>query len=249
MSTYQCSFCGKKYNRESFYLRHELSCDLKNITQNTNKKNKRNDIISNFTHDELNSVVKELLIKVSLLETELEFIKKWTNKQKKKCNIFEWLNQSFQPTHTLNEWVDNFNIKQQDLSLVLKDNYIEGISNILQQLFPVDEEKIFPIRTFEQRPKEFYVYQNNAWKLMPYKDFKKFVLKIQHKLILLFQKWRDENLEIVNDNKRNEAYLVNVIKVMGGNFDENTTFNRIRNNLYNYLKYDLKQIIEYEFVF
>tara|TARA_Y100000389_G_scaffold13341_3_gene11902 strand:+ start:522 stop:1268 length:747 start_codon:yes stop_codon:yes gene_type:complete len=245
-SNYQCSFCGKKYNREGFYLRHELSCDIKNIVLN----NKRDDInVTNFTHDELNSVVKELLIKVSLLETELDSIKKWTNKQKKKCNIFEWLNQSFKPTYTLNEWVDNFNITKSHLSLVLKHNYIEGINIILQELFSVDQENIFPMKAFEQKTREFYVYQNNIWKIMPNKDFKKFILKIQRKLILLFQKWRDENLELVNDNKRNEEYLVNVIKVMGGNFDENITFNRICNNLYNYLKYDLKQIVEYEFVF
>ena len=28
---YRCKFCGKTYSRESFYLRHELQCDMKQI--------------------------------------------------------------------------------------------------------------------------------------------------------------------------------------------------------------------------
>ena len=51
MSTYHCSFCNKKYNRITFYKRHELCCEMKTL-------NNRNDKIeyNPFTKSEMTEI-------------------------------------------------------------------------------------------------------------------------------------------------------------------------------------------------
>lgn len=246
MQPFQCGFCGKKYSKEGFYKRHELNCEIKNLTEG--KKREDEDHVS-FTPNETTIIIKKLLEKINNLENEMKNMKVWIDKQKRKCNIFDWLEKSYKPSSNLNDWVNNFKFNNSHLNLVLKYNYIEGMTLIFQKLFPIEESKDFPIKCFDQKNNIFFKYENDKWTCLQPKEFDNIVFKIQKALIKMLKDWELKNKHIVNDERKNEIYFQNIKKVMGGNLEELTTRRRLVNGIYEYLKFNLKEIVEYDFVF
>lgn len=246
MTLYQCCFCGKKYSKEGFYKRHELSCEIKNLTQG---KKREDEDETDFTPNETTIIIKKLLEKINNLECEMKSMKVWIDKQKRKCNIFDWLEKSYTPPCSLNEWIKNFDFKTSHLNLILKYNYIEGMLLIFQKIFPIENNKYFPIKCFDQKNNMFFKYENNKWICLQPKEFDSIILKIQKELIKLLKQWESKNKHIINDEQKNQIYFENVKKIMGGNLDETTTRRRVVHNIYEYLKFNLKEIVEYDFVF
>ena len=63
-------------------------------------------------------------------------------------------------------------------------------------------------------------------------------------------KWKTENQNKFDDNdKISELFNKAIIKLMNISFTQDATLSRIKNGLYNYLKTDLKTMIDYEFEF
>ena len=74
--------------------------------------------------------------------------------------------------------------------------------------------------------------------------------KIQNNMIKELSKWKAENQHKFDDNDK-ISILFNkaVIKLMNISFSQDSNLNRIKNNLYNYLKTDLKSVVEFDFEF
>ena len=246
MTCYQCKFCDKKYTSKGFYMRHELRCELKNMAEGKQREDEHD---VSFTQNESTIIIKKLLEKVNSLENEMKTMRQWIDKQKRKCNILEWLEKSYTPSYNLSEWLDNFTFKTNHLDLILKYNYIEGMLLIFQKIFPIENNKEFPIKCFHQKNNIFFKYENNKWSCLNSKEFDTIIFKIQKNLVKILKQWESKNKHIIRDEKKNEIYFENVNKLMGGNLDEVTTRRRVVNNLYEYLKFNLKEIVEYDFVF
>jgi hypothetical protein len=73
---------------------------------------------------------------------------------------------------------------------------------------------------------------------------------IQNRIIKELTKWKIENQESFHDNtKLSDTFNKAVIKLMNITYTQDPTMSRIKNGLFNYLKMDLKNMIEYEFDF
>jgi hypothetical protein len=60
--------------------------------------------------------------------------------------------------------------------------------------------------------------------------------------------WKKENEDKMYDSdKISEIYQKAIIKLMSISFSQDASLSRIKNNLFHYLKTDLKSLIEYEF--
>lgn len=242
---YRCNFCGKKYSREGFYKRHELSCEIKNL----GKRKQNEDQEEDYTQNEASIIIRELVQQVHSLKGELEDLKMWVQKQKRKCNIIDWLEKSCVPTIGYQEWVNAFVVKQDHLDKVLRNSYIEGITYTFQKMFPIEHNEDFPIKCFEQKQNVFYIYEKESgWKYMHPGEFESMVLKVQKQLISLLKLWEKNNKNKAS-NQNYELYFKYVTKVMGGKQNQEVTQKKIVSNLYDYLKYNLREIVEYDFVF
>jgi hypothetical protein len=63
-------------------------------------------------------------------------------------------------------------------------------------------------------------------------------------------KWKTENQDKFDENdKISELFNKAIIKLMNMSFIQDNSFSKIRNGLYNYLKTDLKSIIDFDFEF
>jgi alpha-amylase/alpha-mannosidase (GH57 family) len=63
-------------------------------------------------------------------------------------------------------------------------------------------------------------------------------------------KWKEKNQhKFEDDNKLSVIFNKAVIKLMDISFTQDNNMSRIKNGLYNYLKTDLKTVVEFEFEF
>ena len=72
--------------------------------------------------------------------------------------------------------------------------------------------------------------------------------KIQTGLLNVISQWQVENLTNTND-RLSELYNKNMYKIMSISLEPDATFNKMKLNIYNILKIDIKHLIDFEFVF
>ena len=88
------------------------------------------------------------------------------------------------------------------------------------------------------------------WKQLALPDLILLLKTIQNRMIKVLTKWKSDNqLKIEDNDKISNLFNKAVIKLMNMSFHQDATLSRIRNNLYNYLKTDLKTTIDFEFEF
>ena len=237
---HNCQFCGKKYVRKDFYARHELCCSLKSMKETDEEE---------FSQQELSDIVKQLIAKIHALEGQVHAMKKWTDKERKKCNVIDWLNESHVPVQSFSAWANVLVLGQKHLDLVFEHDFTEGVSYVIQDILPQTDTQTAPIRAFEQKHGSLYAYQEGGWRVLDNAGFSEFIDKLQLKLIELLRNWHQTHKKLIDNDDTNDVFFTNNIKVMGGKKTRAVTHSQIKHNLYVYLKYNLSSITEYEFVF
>jgi len=199
----------------------------------------------------VNLIVKELVVKMAKMEEEIAMLKKWANKEKRRVNLIEWLNEhETPPTAPFVEWYKKtFAITRQHLELVFKYDIIQAIPYIVENLIGTETKNI-PIKCFEQKANVFYVFGvERMWMQLSLQDFAKFVDHIHNKLIIENIKWQKENKSMLEDDSQYKEYLENNLKVLATKYDPDYMYSQIKHKIFNYLKYNLSSVHEYEFIF
>ena len=90
----------------------------------------------------------------------------------------------------------------------------------------------------------------NNWRQMTFDDFMYLFKKIQGRLLQALTAWKAKNKQYIQESD-SASILCNktIIKLMEISFTKDVLFGKIKTNLYNYLKMDLKNLFEYEFEF
>ena len=116
---------------------------------------------------------------------------------------------------------------------------------------PLQPEKGKPFASFSQKTNQIYTFSDdsNEWKLLTQDDYIILIKQIHSRILRELCEWRNKNAKDIAENeKMSELYNKTVIKLMGLNFNPDTSaLVKIRANLYNSLKIDLKQTVELEF--
>ena len=155
------------------------------------------------------------------------------------------------------EWIKVINVNSNHFDFLLENNIVstiqfifeETITNITNQ----DKSIIIPIKCFSQKINLFYILdQRQEWRQIKFEDFTKLLGSIQYKLLNALSRWKElKKDEISNSDSLSILYNKTIIKIMNMNIGvlHDPISNKIKSNLYNYLKIDLKNLIEYEFEF
>ena len=140
------------------------------------------------------------------------------------------------------------------------ENLMENsLFNTIQQVFEhnlcVRGDFVYPIRCFSQKTGIFYIGEKKEdgtpeWRQLVLTDMILILKTLQNRMIKELTKWKTENQNKFDDNdKISELFNKAIIKLMNISFTQDATLSRIKNGLYNYLKTDLKTMIDYEFEF
>ena len=255
---YSCQTCEKKYTRKNSLDKHKILCDY--LT-----KSKRERIIINEESADIPSyinlveIIQELSLKYDKLQDKMINMEKWINKKKKKINVKEWLNKNRQPLISFTEWITNISLNIIDIEYLIENTIFQAIENIWEKNTfnninanndSNNDSNIIPITCFSQKNNLIYIYNSNQWQPMKTEEFLYLLQKLQQKFLKALSLWHQEHLqEIKNNDSMSILYNKLIIKIMNISLTQDGNYNKIHANLYNYIKIDLKSLIEYDFEF
>jgi len=256
-----CIYCNKQYTNKTSLEKHMLLCCIlyKSKRQLKIEEEETENLPS---HNKLCFIVQELTLKMKKLEEKLEIQEKFINKTKKKINVLEWLNSNIFPSIDINDYINNkITVKEEEILFMMNNTFHDTLDKIFSENF---EEKsnttstplpINPIFCFVQNPSKFYIYSNTntntkTWSEVTKQECIKIFNIIYSKIFKKLMEWKNANEEQLNKSEQlDNLYLKTMGKLMSIDFKNETILSKAKTSLYNKLKTDMKQIIEYEFDF
>lgn len=241
---FRCNVCKKIYKRIRFFQEHRAVCEAKQAAIADNSSYLQ-DVPSNL---DMWLALKHYIKRCEALENKISKLEMWTARQKRKIKIIDWLNDNFSSQIPFNKLVSSIKLTQDDLELIIKFNFIDGMARILSRKICGYEENTRPIKAFSQYKNKLFVWSGEFWKVLSDEDMYKMINSVHNKLnpqLLIYQKL---NSATVNDHNNNSHWYEIIRKVQGMSESSDITMKKIRSKLHNTLKYNLKKIVEYEFV-
>ena len=244
---YRCGNCQREYVRKCYYDKHIICCGILNQT-----KYQRDRDLEEYDDTpsvrQLYLLVQELAAKCGKQEKEIQALKGYVRKTKKKINILEWLNTNCAAVTDYNMFIENISVNDIHLDMVFKNDIIFGITTIIQEALSRCADP--PVRCFDCNMSSFFVFSHKekTWKILNGIDVNKMINIIQSKIMFAFKLWQGRNMKkIMSDQFKDNYYQTCVIKVMGGNLSKQTIYSKVKNGLYSQNKTQLKSITEYDF--
>ena len=250
---YTCRNCERTYARKIFYEKHILLCDLNNLNKK-DKETRLQELDDTPCIRTLYEMVLELAKQNNDLKKQLDNINKFINIKKKSISIIDWLNNNFNNSDNNNNKFLDFNVFINDickhitdkhLEYIFKLNYINGIKTILDEIFNKYDFDSIPIKAFDQKYNQLFIYLDNNWCQMLNDNIQMFINIISKKIMSLFIKWQNKNIDRLSDDEFSIEYTKNVQKIMSGNLSNCEILYKFKNKLYKYFKVNIKNIIEY----
>lgn len=250
-----CVVCNKQYTKKASLDKHKILCDFKIKTKREHQVEieELSDIPDNI---QLVKIVQELSLKLVKMEEKMEQIQKWVNRKKRKLNVLTWLNTNSIPTVGFLEWVQMYlTVKPEHFENLMENTIFNTIQQVFEDNLSDKPDFIYPISCFSQKTGIFYIYDKkedetdtNEWRQLVLNDMLSLLKTIQKRIINELTKWKMANQHKFDDNAK-VSILFNkaVIKLMNISFIQDSNLSRIKNGLYNYLKTDLKSVVEFDF--
>ena len=239
---YRCR-CGKEYVSKTWFQNHRALCELLE-----DSKKDEDDIYDDLPSKiEMWNCMKIILKKYEKLESKIQDHEKYIKKLKRKISIIDWLSDNCKPEIDYNKWISNIEVKLTDLEIMFKYGFIEGMHRLFTKYLQLDDK--LPIKCFDQKMYVFFVYRNYTWEYLDFEDYEKLVHNISGKFIKTFKIWKEQNKKFIDNDKNNELVQKRYLEVMGGKYDDETNVKKLNSKLYKYLKFNLRNIVTYEFSF
>lgn len=251
-----CKDCGKKYTRKYAFEKHSLVCGILHKSKRENKLEDE-ELEELPSQRQMYEIIKELTFKYDKLEKKQNEMEKYFNKNKKKINILEWLNNSenciYRSSYIFIELINKINVNENHIQILIDHNFSQSITQIFNDNF-IENKETIPICCFSQKNNVFYIcnFKNETitqWCELEKKDLIRFLNLVQKKMLLLLNEWKIINQEkIRSSDKWAETYNKSLIKCLVSFTDDNILC-KMKTILFNILKIDCKNLIEYEFEF
>jgi len=198
-----CPHCGKKFKTKPALNKHIILCQL-------DKNEVKNSVVP--TQKEMWVIIQKLYKENQTQKRKIENLEKIVNKDVKKLNMVDWLNQNDKGID-IDSWLKtNIIVTMEDLNTIFMTDYTRGLSNILSNNIINCENT--PFRAFSHKIKQLYIYQKNKWK----KSTKSDIMKIFDRISLnILKKSKDYDKSLSKQEKfgpDNMQYLKNCDKIM-----------------------------------
>lgn len=271
-----CTWCGKGYKTRVNLDKHVILCELIYKSSKKRVSNKNSGLTDLNSVDDIcddlpspkkmYQMLLELGYKYSKLEEKMEEVNKFVVKKKQKINVVEWLNSNITPSLVFENLIDQIKIIDSDIEFLFENNFLDMINGVLSRFVYNGEScnNLVPLFAFSQKTNVFYAFvksnnnnnNNNlceekccgVWSELSKDQLMKFLMRIQMKVSKAFCEWKTR-CGRVNDDSFDIMCDKTLIKIMGNEFNQDATFNKMRGVMYNKMKTDMKAMVEYEFEF
>lgn len=248
-STACCIYCNKKYTNKTSLEKHMILCSLFHKSKRQLKKEEQEEE-DTPSPKQVYKIIKELLWKIKNLEEKVEVQEKYINKTKKKINIIDWLQMNIKPDLDYLDFIsENIKIKEEEILFMMQNSFLDTLDKIISE--NLENKKVFiPIFCFCQKQNILYVYHKNknSWEELNKIDCIKMFNIIYSMIFKKLIEWKKINEEKINKNENLEnVYMKTMGKILSVDFKNETTLSKSKASIFNYLKTDMKQIVEYNF--
>lgn len=252
---YHCFICKKQYTKKLSLDNHKLLCEFKMKTKRELQiEEEELGDLPNYV--QLVKIVQGLSIELIKMEEQMNEMKKWVDKKKKKLNVVSWLNTNVVPTNGYKEWVTTLlNVLPEHFEHLMENTLFQNIQQVFEYNLQKKTDFEYPLKCFSEKHGTLYICEKNEdgtpyWKQMEFPDTVLLYKTYYNRMMKELTKWKIDNQHKFDENpKMCDLFNKAVIKLMNLSFTQDATFARIKTGLYNYLKMDLKSSIEYEFEF
>ena len=244
---YKCEHCSRYFTRKTYFDKHVLCCKVL-TTSRREAKLECEELKDTPNLRELYLLVQNLTLTCEKQKKEINSLKKYVEKTKKMLNIVDWLNENYKTCKDFNEWLNSITVTRFHIENIFKHDLVQGFMHIIQENLPLENHDL-AIKCFDQKNGIFFIFdKKQSWKTMTGVQFEKMINVINMKIMCEFKVWQKENEKnILNGNFGDNYYQQCVIKILGGDKSKSIIHNKIKSKLYNYLKFNLKRIIQFEF--
>lgn len=243
-----CCYCGKIYKKKTNLEKHVNLCELLNNSKKPTKyQEDKHDIPS---QRKIYEILLELGNKFNRLNEKVDELNKWVIKKKKKINVIEWLNENIKPSCYFDDLNEKINIVDNDVQILFEYTFYDTLNHIFtREIYDLTDEEN-PLFASVQKINTFYVYDKNeeGWIELNKEKLINFLNKIYMKLFRMFINFKKTIAEkISKDDKFSILCDKTCIKLTNIDFNQETILGKIRSNMYNKIKKDVKIFIDYEF--
>jgi len=250
-----CTWCGKGYKTKINLEKHAVLCELiykSSKKRGTPDSNKYQDIGDDLpSPKKMYQMLLELGYIYSKLEEKMDEVNKFVVKNKKKINVLERLNSNVTPSLVFENLIDKINIIDSDIEFLLENSFLDTMNVVLSRFLYFRESEFMPLFAFVQKTNIFYAFvEGSVWVELPKDKLCLFLMRIQMKISKAFCDWKKQRDTRIRDE---ESFAIlcdkTLIKIMGNEFNQDSTFGKMRASMYNKMKTDMKAMVEYEFEF
>ena len=235
-----CPYCSKAFGRISALQNHSAFCAIRHQGKYA-AKNSTDELDIPPLRD-MYIVLQKLVLENEKLHKKITELEKLTNKEKKRVSLVDWLNAKKTPTIDFVDWVKNIAVTQCDFHRILTVNIVNVIMDIIKNNL---ETKDIPICSFDQKLKTIFIYTQKSWRIVEKGEFYRFIDNIIRKLTSQLNQWMQRiELQLQTNEEKFHMYTKKIYSI-----DTEEVARRIHLRLYNHLKYNLRNIVEYEFTF
>ncbi len=235
-----CPYCSKAFGRISALQNHSAFCAIRHQGKYA-AKNSTDELDIPPLRD-MYIVLQKLVLENEKLHKKITELEKLTNKEKKRVSLVDWLNAKKTPTIDFVDWVKNIAVTQCDFHRILTVNIVNVIMDIIKNNL---ETKDIPICSFDQKLKTIFIYTQKSWRIVEKGEFYRFIDNIIRKLTSQLNQWMQRiELQFQTNEEKFHMYTKKIYSI-----DTEEVARRIHLRLYNHLKYNLRNIVEYEFTF
>jgi len=235
-----CPYCSKAFGRISALQNHSAFCAIRHQGKYA-AKNSTDELDIPPLRD-MYIVLQKLVLENEKLHKKITELEKLTNKEKKRVSLVDWLDANKTPTIDFVDWVKNISVTQCDFHRILTVNIVNLIMDIIKNNL---ETKDIPICSFDQKLKTIFIYTQKSWRIVEKGEFYRFIDNIIRKLTSQLNQWMQRiELQLQTNEEKFHMYTKKIYSI-----DTEEVARRIHLRLYNHLKYNLRNIVEYEFTF
>lgn len=103
--------------------------------------------------------------------------------KKEKFAVLDWLNENYIPSQDIDKWKNSVIVNRLHLNYLFKNNYTDGVLNIIKDYLPLSDENNLPLKSFDQKDNTIFIYQKTKWIVLEHSEFEKIVQSISKKLL------------------------------------------------------------------
>ena len=158
------------------------------------------------------------------------------------------------PSLVFENLIDKINIIDSDIEFLLENSFLDTMNVVLSRFLYLEsdlEDNLIPLFAFVQKTNIFYAFvEGGGWVELPKDKLCLFLMRVQMKISKAFHEWKKQRATRIRDE---ESFAIlcdkTLIKIMGNEFNQDSTFGKMRASMYNKMKTDMKAMVEYEFEF